>query len=890
MHRHPLTDHWTLSLARPSSQAPTADLPDTIPATVPGCVHTDLLTAGLINDPFYDRNELEVQWIGDSDWTYQCTFDAESDLLSAPRCELACAGLDTVATVTLNGTQIGTAANMHLTHRFDASHALQEGSNTLEIRFDSAIQYAQAMEERLGPRPHINRYPFNFIRKMACNFGWDWGPILVTAGIWKPITLEAWSVVRLAAVRPLVTQAEPDRATVDVHVDLTWGHHGDEPITLEFALAGPDGRPVAAAHQDVAPGMTRATLQLDVDDPSRWWPVGYGDQPLYTLSVKALRRGDALDAWSSRIGLRTVELDTTPDAEGSAFTVKVNDTPVLCKGANWIPDDVFVSRVERADYRERLSQAVQANMNMVRVWGGGLYETDAFYDCCDELGLLVWQDFPFSCALYPEEAPFPALIEAEARDNISRLAPHPSLALWNGNNEAIWGYFDWERDGVTWRHAAKDRTWGQGYYQDLLPRLVGELDPSRPYWPGSPYSGTMDRSPNDPGFGCTHVWEAWFGSDYTRYRAYTPRFASEFGHQAAPTFATLAAALPDDQRAVDAPGLQHHQRSPTGQERLQDLLGKHFRAPNNFDDWIFATQLNQVRALRTGIDWFRSRHPVCQGMLYWQLNDCWPVLSWSAVDGPGRPKLLWYATRRFFRGRRLSIQPATDAAGSDAAADTDRPVGVEPGSLRLYAYNDTDAPWETTPLVRRVGLDGQVHARDTMTLSVPPRAVRSVPLTDPFAPRSPQAECLLADRLTGNRSDEDSAHRADDLAHNSNETARIAQRASWFFVRDKHLTYSPPQVDVSVDGQLDHAAPDATMQARVTLTARTLIRDACLLLNRLEPEATVSDQLFTLLPGESVTLTVHSPDAAAPDRVTPEALSAPPVFQCANRFGASPTF
>jgi beta-mannosidase len=397
----------------------------------------------------------------------------------------------------------------------------------------------------------------------------------------------------------------------------------------------------------------------------------------------------------------------------------------------------------------------------------------------------------------------------------------------------------------------------------------------------------MERSPNNPGFGCTHVWEAWFGSDYTRYRAYAPRFASEFGHQAAPTFATLAAALPDDQRAVDAPGLQHHQRSPTGQERLQDLLDKHFSEPDTFDDWIFATQLNQVRALRTGIDWFRSRHPVCQGMLYWQLNDCWPVLSWSAIDGPGRPKLLWYATRRFFRGRRLSIQPSAEATSSDPAADTDRPVGAEPGSLRLFGYNDTDAPWTAHSLVRRVGLDGRVHARDTLTLSVPPRSVRSVPLADSFAPRSPHAECVLADRSTGDGSDGGSAHRGSD-------PERIGERASWFFVRDKHLAYPSPHVDVSVDRPREratpHAATQAPAQARVTLTARTLIRDACLLLDRLDPEATVSDQLFTLLPGESVTLAVHSPDRAAADRLAPGALSAPPVFQCANRFGASSQF
>ena len=544
-----------------------------VPATVPGCVHTDLLAANLIPDPYYGQNELELGWIGKNDWCYRCVFEVSAAMLAKERLELVCEGLDTVATVELNGQVVGKAEDMHLTYRFDVKPYLREGENDLSITFRSALAYAHEQVERLGYLPNSSYpHPFNFIRKMACNFGWDWGPALVTAGIWQPLYLEAWNTARIVSVRPLVTMASEKKATVEVHIDLEGETAGLEPNVL---LKNPAGEVVAEKR-----GQGRA--MLIVSDPELWWPRGYGEQPLYTLQVE-LRRGETtLETRQHRIGLRQVRLDTEVDDIGSKFVLEVNGKAVFCKGANWIPDDCFVTRVTPERYRERIVQACDANMNMLRVWGGGIYEQAAFYETCDELGVMVWQDFPFACALYPEEEPFASLVETEARQQLARLAKHPSLVLWNGNNENLWGYFDWARDGKTWLEWTQGRTWGAGFYFKLLPELVAELDPSRPYAPGSPYSGSLELHPGSDSYGTTHIWDVWNDLDYVNYRTYIPRFASEFGFQGPPNFATMLESIPEAERFATSSAMLHHQKAEDGNGKLARGLERHFPRPGQF--------------------------------------------------------------------------------------------------------------------------------------------------------------------------------------------------------------------------------------------------------------------------------------------------------------------
>jgi beta-mannosidase len=781
-----------------------------IPAEVPGCVHTDLLAAELIDDPFLGQNEAKVAWIGRGDWAYQLDF-AWTD--NGEQCaDLVCAGLDTVATVVLNGVTLGETHNMHRSCRFDARPVLRQGRNRLEVRFGSVYRYTDELRERIGDRPNSYPEPFNFVRKMACNFGWDWGPTLVTAGIWRPIGLEEWSGARLAEVRPLVTLADGD-GLVEVHVRVE--RAAAVPLVVTAAVGG------VRAHVQLDPDSSEAVVRLKVPNPARWWPRGYGKPALHDLEV-TLGTPDAaqLDAWRRRIGFREVVLDTTPDADGRAFTVVVNGEPVFVRGVNWIPDDAFVTRIDRARYAQRLAQACEMNVNLIRVWGGGIYESEEFYELCDELGLLVEQDFLFACAAYPEEEPLRSEVAAEAREQVTRLAAHPSLIMWVGNNENVWGWRDWN-----WREPLGDKTWGAGYYFELLPQIVAELDPTRPYWPASPYSGgpftgVDDRHPNDPAFGSAHIWDVWNTHDYTHYRAYRPRFVAEFGFQAPAAFATLHRAL--GELSLDSAALAAHQKAGGGAEKLQRALDEHFGPVQGFDDWHYLTQLNQARAIQLGVEWFRSLRPLCMGSIVWQLNDCWPVISWSAVDGDGRRKPLWYALRRAYADQLLTIQPGA-----------------------LVAVNETATPWSLRTSVRRLDFAGTRLASVDVDVIVPARGAVTIPLPPAVAVADdPRSECLVT---SGN----------------------AVERAWWFFAPDKDLAYPAADFEASA------SVVESTVL--VTVTAHTLLRDLALFADRVDPAASVDEALVTLLPGESFTFAVSGLGSAIPD-----ALVAPPVLRCVN--------
>lgn len=812
--------NWTLSLVNPDPAAPT-NLPSSVPASVPGCVYTDLLARNLIPDPYIDRNELQTQWIGKSDWRYEREFTVDAALLSRTHVELVCHGLDTIASIEINGRPVGQTENMHLAYRFDVRSLLRPGANRIAILFRSPVAYALAMEQRLGPLPNAYPQPFNFIRKMACNFGWDWGPVLTTSGIWKPIELHAWDAARIHAVRPLVTSANAQQAKLDVLVDLARDSSADnsENLSLHVVLERADGTLIEESIE-VRPDRQSIALLLKIDNPMLWWPRGHGEQPLYGLSV-ALRAGDrTIDTWSHHIGLRQVRHNTDKDAIGSKFVLEINGKPIFCKGANWIPDDCFPHRITGQRYRQRLEQARDANMNMLRVWGGGIYESDTFYRLCDEMGLLVWQDFLFACAAYPEEPPFDALVAEEARQNVTRLSKHPSLVFWNGNNENVWAYFDWG-----WKPKIGGRTWGKNFYLDLLPKTCAEVDPSRPYWPASPYSGSMDIPPLDDNHGNKHVWDAWNTHDYVVYRNGAPRFVSEFGFCGPATYATIDRAVPRAQQQAESASMTHHIRAQDGNKKLHDRLAEHFPVPSDFDDWLYLMQVNQARAVGVGVEWWRSRAPVCMGTLYWQINDCWPVSSWSSVDGDGRKKPLWFATRRFFADQLMTIQPEAD------------------GRLVFHAINDSDRAWTEQVNVSRRDFAGNELSQQTLTLNVPARDAQKFPLPAALATAGDKScELLVAD-------------------------ADATPRATWFFDRDKRLHYPPVEFEASLDS--------ADGSHRLTITARSLMRDLCVFPDRLDPAATIDDQLITLLPGESVTFNIRSPRP-----IDKADLTRPPVLRC----------
>jgi len=820
-----LHDGWFLT-AVPNPEVPEAVATARVPATVPGCVHTDLLAAGLIPDPYLDEYESALGWIGRTDWCYETTFSWAGDPDDDARVELVCAGLDTVTTITLNGVEVGRTANMHRSYHFEIRPLLRVGDNRLQIRFDSPLRYAERWRDRLGPRPNAYPEPFNFIRKMACNFGWDWGPSLVTAGIWQEIGLRTWRVARLAEVRPLVTVADREgrvevrvaveRAATGAAVGGGVGHPVPEPVTVRASVAGETVEAV------LPPDQHSVDLTLTVPDPELWWPRGYGAQPRYPLEVTLHAGGAELDAWRRRIGFRSVRLDTTPDAHGTPFTLVVNDLPIFVRGVNWIPDDCFPTRVTRRRYAERLGQARDANVTFLRVWGGGRYESEDFYDLADEYGLLVAQDFLFACAAYPEDEPFRSEVRAEAAEQVVRLASHPSLVLWFGNNENIWGFHDWG-----WPEQLAGRSWGAGYYFDLLPEIVAEHDPTRPYWPGSPWSGSHERHPNDPAHGSMHIWDVWNQRDYLHYRDHRPRFVAEFGYQGPATYATLRRAIRRGELAADSAALAHRQKAVDGTLKLARGLAAHLPEPRDFDDWHYLTQVNQARAVTVGIEHFRSLRPYCMGSVVWQLNDCWPVTSWAAVDGDGRRKPLWYALRRAYADRLLTVQPRD-------------------GRPALVAVNDGGEPWTGRVEVTRLTLAGEPRAKTSIALDVPAYSSVTWPLpADVAVPDEPRAELLLAD------------------------PGSAGARAFWFFAEDRDLAYPPAEYDATVE-----PAPDGV---RVRVTARTLLRDLVLAPDRLDPAAEVDEALVTLLPGESTTFTVRSGRA-----LDPSALTTRPVLRCVN--------
>ncbi|MFD8691241.1 glycoside hydrolase family 2 protein [Streptomyces sp. NPDC059651] len=794
--RHlPLHDGWTLTADGPVPLGlPTGG----VPATVPGCVHTDLLAAGLIDDPYLDDHENRLGWIGRTDWTYRTTFDWKPD--GHDHADLCFDGLDTVATVLLNGIEVGRSANQHRSHRFPVHAVLTEGANTLDVRFTAPYTYAEELRERLGDRPGAYAEPYAFIRKMACNFGWDWGPTLVTSGIWRPVALETWSGPRIASVTllPDLDDEGVPRLTVTLDVDRS----GREALEAVVEVAGERHAFTVLAGED------RATAVLSVPRAGLWWPIGHGEQPLYDVTVRLGGR-----TWRGRTGFRGVTL------EREAFRLVINGEPVFVRGVNWIPEDCFPHRLTRQWISDRLDQAVAAGVNLIRVWGGGLYESDDFYALADEKGLLVWQDFPFACAAYPEEQPLWDEVAAEARENVTRLAPHPSLVLWCGNNENLEGHADWD-----WQKELGDRTWGHGYYHQLLPGIVAGTDPTRPYWPGSPYSGTEDIHPQDPAHGTVHIWDVWNRADYRAYADRVPRFVAEFGFQGPPAYATLRRAV-SGPLTPGAPLLAHHQKADDGDAKLLRGLGDHLPQPGgDFDDWHWLTQLNQARAMAFGIRHFRSHTPYCMGTIVWQLNDCWPVVSWSAVDGDGRRKPLWYALRAVY---------------------ADRLIAVRDGAVHLV--NDASTPWAGTLRLTRHGLDGAVLAEEEVVVSTAARSVSRVPLPPSVAEPADRTRELLVARVGDTRAVE-------------------------FYEEDTRLALPPARYDVTVT-ESGGEAPGY----RVEVTARTLLRDLALFPDRLDPAAEVDEMLVTLLPGESAVFMITG--AALAD---PEALGTRPVLRCVN--------
>ncbi|NLT73029.1 MAG: glycoside hydrolase family 2 protein [Chloroflexi bacterium] len=618
-----------------------------VQATVPGCVHTDLLAAKAIPDPYYRDNELSVLWVGETDWTYRRTFQIAAELMGHARVLLCCKGLDTVCAVRVNGQVLGTADNMFREWTWDIKGVLHEGENTIEVAFTSPMKYVRARAEgqRHLPAWGVGEHKLDsggWIRKEPCNFGWDWGPELATCGIWRDIEIVAYDMARLEDVQILQDHSRPESVTLATVIQAETVGQVPLEATATLSLRG-----TVVAVKTIHMDSGRGSDTLTVVEPERWWPNGMGEQPLYDLEITLRETGGAtLDCCRKRIGLRTLELVRKPDQYGESFYFEANGVPFFAKGANWIPDDVFASRMTRERYRLSLQDAVDAHMNMLRVWGGGLYEMDAFYDLCDEMGLCVWQDFVFACATYPTFDPeWMENVRQEAEQNVRRIRHHASLALWCGNNEMEQGLVgdEWTDHTMSWADY-------KPLWDEMLPEIVGRLSRQTAYWPSSPHTPCGNRRDfNNPDCGDAHLWNVWHGKmPFEWYRTCEHRFNSEFGFQSFPEPRTVRGYTRPGDRNITSAVMEHHQRSGIGNTTIMSYMCDWFKLPNSFDMTLWLSQILQGMAIKYAVEHWRRAMPRGMGTLYWQINDCWPVASWSSVDSLGRWKALHYMARQFY--------------------------------------------------------------------------------------------------------------------------------------------------------------------------------------------------------------------------------------------------
>ena len=674
------------------------------PMTVPGDFLSALVASGEAPDPFYDENELDLQWVGREDWEATRTFEASAKLLARRRVFLEFESIDTIAEVRLNGTPLGASANMFRRFRADVGGLLRPGPNTVSVSFSSPERTASERAAALPYPVPASVYPVssphrNLVRKAQCMGGWDWGPCLMTGGLYDGAALVGVDGPRIEYVRAVARRA-PDAGAddwlVDVTVELDAAAPCDAFLSMELAGAG------AARRIAVPSGASSVSEELRVASPKLWWPAGYGGQPLYELRVSvgpASGEGGAHEV-RKRLGFRELRVDALEDERGKSMTIVVNGRRVFAKGANWIPADALPSRWTAERYADLLRSAAAANMNCIRVWGGGRYESDAFYDLCDELGLLVWQDCMFSCALYPSSPEFLSDVEAEIRHQVKRLADHPSIALWCGNNEAL--------GAITWYDESKNSP--ARYIADYdrltegtLGRVIRELDPGRTWWPSSPSAGPGDYSDNwhADGRGDMHFWSVWHeGKPFSEYLTVKPRFCSEFGFQSLPSYRAASSFAPPGELNVSAPAMEHHQRHPRGNTVIVETMLRYFRMPKGFRETLYLSHVQQALAIKTAVEYWRCNRPRCMGALYWQLNDVWPGASWSSLEYDGSWKLLHHEARRFFDPLLLALYVKDGVASAYAVNDGFEPLRVEPRlTLRRFDGSAVAELYEGPPVV-----------------------------------------------------------------------------------------------------------------------------------------------------------------------------------------------
>ena len=635
------------------------DSRDWLPASVPGTVHTDLMANGLIEDPFYRLNERKVQWVDKKDWVYQCSFEISPEEFERQHHELRFEGLDTYASVYVNDIRVLQSNNMHRTYTVDIKEHLLEGTNTLRILLESPIKKGVELYDALdytipvsandqaetGEVPGGKRVNV-FTRKAAYHYGWDWGPRLVTSGIWRPVTLVSWDDFRITEL-VLNQELNGDVARILAHLEIESSIENANAL-LQLKL---DDDVIASTKVRLIKGKQDFNIPIKIDRPELWWPNGLGKQHLYNIQVK-LQRKEVISTVNQFIGIREIELIADSALSQPNFYFKVNGKPIFAKGVNYIPQDIFLPRVSHKDYERILQAAADANMNMIRVWGGGVYEDDRFYELCDSLGLMVWQDFMFACAMYPGDAEFLENVKQEAIDNVKRLQKHPSMALWCGNNEvlAAWKRWGWEQTAIDEQSPEIANKIWQHYdtlFHHILPEVVSEYHRGIDYWASSP--SASEGLPEEYTHGDTHYWGVWWGKEpFDNFNTKISSFMSEYGFQSFPIYESFEKFAEKQDRDMYSEVMKAHQRSSIGNATIEEYMKRSHRKPIGFEELLYMSQLLQADGIQSGIEAHRRNKDRCYGSLYWQLNDCWPGASWSSIDYYGKWKALHYKVKEAF--------------------------------------------------------------------------------------------------------------------------------------------------------------------------------------------------------------------------------------------------
>src|SRR5258705_1098982 len=787
------------------------------PATVPGCVHSDLLKNKLIDDPFYRDNEQKLQWIGKTDWEYQTSFTIKPELLRREHLELVFEGLDTYANVFLNDQQLLDADNMFRTWRVDCKPALKSGLNTLGIRFRSPINEILPVMAKINyqlPSPNDQgekTYPYT--RKAAYHFGWDWGPRFVTSGVWNPVRIEAWDTQRIADLHIVQEQVTVDVARLKAEVEVVAASDSNATVIVDNEAT----KTVVATKQvKLVPGTNNLSLAFTIPHPLLWWPNGLGSHPLYNFRARVLINGALVDQLSTRTGLRSLELKQEADQQGKSFTFIINGVPVFAKGGNWIPADSFPTRVSRAKYNQLLESVRDTNMNMLRVWGGGIYESNNFYELCDEMGILIWQDFMFAGSMYPGTQQFLDNVREEAIDNVKRLRNHPSIVIWAGNNEIEAGWMNWG-----WKKNLPESLWEdyQKIFHGVLPEVCAALDPSRPYWPSSPHGGLPD-DPNSLKSGDTHYCQVCHAAEpFAHYEQQTPRFMSEFGFQSFPQIETVNSYTIPSEHDIQSPVMLAHQKHARGNQLIREYMLREYPEPKDFESFLYVSQVLQADGIKIGAEHLRRIMPHNMGSLYWQIDDCWPVASWSSIDYYGRWKALQFYARRFYSN--LLISPHVDGQNLD-----------------FYIVSDLLRTTQAQMKISLLGFDGQVLMNTDKAVTVTAlhsQPYLSIPVSSLLSGKDTKRIFLLCELLVDGKP----------VATNE-----------YFFAPYKNLVMPTPRITTDV--------LPTKGGFKVSLSADKFAR--AVYLNVPGGDGVFSDNYFDLLPGRKMEVEYRTHSKMIPDQ------------------------